>query len=161
MDHFYERHVLHSLAIAKFMEFKPGASVMDIGTGGGFPAIPLAIMFPHVHFTAVDSIGKKIKVLEAVSTALELSNLKAINARAETIKNRFDFIVSRATAPLNDLSQWGMKNIDDQPGNGIIALKGGDLEQELKGFRKAEVYEVSAYFNEPFFETKKIVFLPR
>lgn len=160
MDHFYERHVLHSLAIAKFISFKQGCRVLDVGTGGGFPGVPLSILFPEVHFTLVDSIGKKIKIVEAVAGELGLTNVKAVNARAETIPGQFDFVVSRATAPLSDLVKWTLQRIHKQGGNGLIALKGGDLDEELKGFKKVKTEPVSEYFKEPFFETKQIVFLP-
>jgi 16S rRNA (guanine527-N7)-methyltransferase len=164
MDQFYERHVLHSLAIAKFTGFKPGAKIMDLGTGGGFPAIPLAIYYPEVHFTAVDSIGKKIKVVEEVSNALGLNNLTAINSRAESLKTKFDFVVTRAVAELPLLVQWSEKLISSKQNhaipNGLICLKGGDLSEEIKPFKKrVQIYELSSWFKEEFFETKKIVYL--
>jgi 16S rRNA (guanine527-N7)-methyltransferase len=160
MDHFYERHVLHSLSIAKFLRFRAGEEVMDIGTGGGFPGIPLAILFPDTVFTLVDSIGKKIKIVEAVTSELGLTNVNALNARAESLKMKFDFVVSRATAPLEKLVQWSMQAIKKQEGNGLIALKGGDLEEELKGFKLAGRIPVCEYFEEPYFQTKEIIFLP-
>jgi 16S rRNA (guanine527-N7)-methyltransferase len=164
MDQFYERHVLHSLSIVKFTGFKPGAKILDLGTGGGFPAVPLAIYYPEVQFTAVDSIGKKIKVVEEVSLALGLDNLQAINARAESLKTKFDFVVTRAVAELPLLVQWTEKLINPKQNhaipNGLICLKGGDLTEEIKPFKKrVQVYELSSWFSEEFFETKKIVYL--
>ncbi|MDZ4751266.1 MAG: 16S rRNA (guanine(527)-N(7))-methyltransferase RsmG [Flavobacteriales bacterium] len=164
MDHFYERHVLHSLSIVKFTGFKDGSKVMDLGTGGGFPAIPLAIYYPEVHFTAADSIAKKIKVVEEISKALGLQNLTAVNGRAESVKAKFDFVLTRAVADLPQLVQWSRqlmsaKNNNAIP-NGLICLKGGDLSEELKPFKKqAQVYELKSWFDEEFFETKKIVYL--
>ncbi|MEP7265036.1 MAG: 16S rRNA (guanine(527)-N(7))-methyltransferase RsmG [Bacteroidota bacterium] len=160
IEHFYERHVLHSLAIANFISFNQGSRVLDVGTGGGFPGIPLAILFPEVHFTLVDSIGKKIKIVEAVSEELGLTNVKAINGRVELLNDKFDFVVSRATASLSDLVKWTLQSIKKQGGNGIIALKGGDLKEELKGFKKVKTEALSNYFKETFFETKQIVFWP-
>ncbi|MBL7914073.1 MAG: 16S rRNA (guanine(527)-N(7))-methyltransferase RsmG [Bacteroidia bacterium] len=164
ISHLYERHLLHSLAIAKFISFKPGAQVLDIGTGGGFPGIPLAIMFPETSFTLVDSIGKKIRVVEDVIQRLELSNAKAICERAENITGQFDYVVSRATAPLHDLYKWSRLKIARKQQhampNGIICLKGGDLDEELQPFKGlTEILPVSNYFSEDFFLTKKIVFL--
>jgi 16S rRNA (guanine527-N7)-methyltransferase len=164
MDQFYERHVLHSLAIAKFTGFKPGAKIMDLGTGGGFPAIPLAIFYPDVQFTAVDSIGKKIKVVEEVSKSLGLSNVIPVNGRAESLSTKFDFVITRAVAELPLLVQWSEKLISSKQNhaipNGLICLKGGDLNEEIKPFKKrVQVYELSSWFKEEFFETKKIVYL--
>jgi 16S rRNA (guanine527-N7)-methyltransferase len=164
MDQFYERHVLHSLSIVKFTGFKPGAQILDLGTGGGFPAVPLAIFYPEVQFTAADSIGKKIKVVEEVSKALELKNLQAVNARAESLRTKFDFVVTRAVAELPLLVQWSEKLISPKQNhaipNGLICLKGGDLKEEIKPFKKrVQVYELSSWFKEEFFETKKIVYL--
>jgi 16S rRNA (guanine527-N7)-methyltransferase len=164
MDQFYERHVLHSLAFVKFTGFKPGSKILDLGTGGGFPAVPLAIFYPEVQFTAVDSIGKKIKVVEEVSKALELKNLQALNARAETLRTKFDFVVTRAVAELPLLVQWSEKLISPHQNhaipNGLICLKGGDLKEEIKPFKKrVQVYELSSWFKEEYFETKKIVYL--
>lgn len=158
MEHFYERHVLHSMAIAKFHRFIPAERVMDVGTGGGFPGIPLAILFPEVEFTLVDSIGKKIKIVEAVAAALELKNVHPVNARVESIPGKFDYVVSRATAPLSDLVKWTSQSIHKQYDKGIIALKGGDLTEELKGFNHVKVKPVSDYFKEEFFTTKQIVY---
>jgi 16S rRNA (guanine527-N7)-methyltransferase len=160
MDHFYERHVLHSLAIAKFIRLRAGEKILDVGTGGGFPGIPLAILFPETDFTLVDSIGKKIKIVESVAGELGLENVTPINGRAESVKLKVDFVVSRATAPLTDLVRWTMQSINKQEGNGLIALKGGDLDEELRAFKMAGRIPVSEYFNEPFFETKQIIFLP-
>ena len=162
MDHFHERHVLHSLAIAKMISFKKGDEVLDIGTGGGFPGIPLAILFPDAKFTLVDSIGKKIKVVEAIVNEIGIMNVKSINARVETITLPFDFVVSRATAPLSDLLKWSFHLLRNQPQNGLIALKGGDLSEELKPFgKKVKVVDIATFYEEPYFETKKIVFLSK
>ena len=161
MDHFYERHVLHSLSIARFIEFKEEDEVLDIGTGGGFPGIPLAILFPETRFTLVDSIGKKIKIVDAVVGTLELKNVKTINARVETLNQKFDFIVSRATAPMAELIKWSIPLLRKRSGSGLLALKGGDLSSELQSIsQRLQVKEISTYFEEEFFETKKIVFLP-
>lgn len=165
MDHFYEHHVLHSLGIAKVLQFKPNTKVLDVGTGGGFPGIPLAILFPEADFFLVDSIGKKIKVVSAVVEALGLKNVKAKQIRAEEIKEQFDFVISRAVTELPVFNNWMKgkflkKNINDLP-NGILYLKGGDLTEELKPFKsKGSIYELKAYFQEDFFETKKVVYLP-
>lgn len=164
IDQLYERHVLHSLAIARFFTFNPGTRVLDVGTGGGFPGIPLAIMFPEVQFTLVDSIGKKITVVTEVAKALELKNVTALNVRAENLKENFDFVVSRAVTEFPVFEKWVRKLISTQQKNtflnGIIYLKGGDFEEEIKGFKKAQVYAISEKFEEPFFETKKIIYLP-
>lgn len=162
---FYERHVLHSLAIAKFMRFKPGTKVLDVGTGGGFPGIPLAILFPKVKFHLVDSIGKKIKVVNAVADALELVNVKAEQIRAEQLKEEYDFVVSRAVTRLPDFVQWIQKNISKKQKNtipnGVLYLKGGDLTEEVAPFKKKIVVQnLSEYFEEDFFETKKVLHLP-
>ena len=164
IDNLYERHVVHSLGIVKVMPFVDGAAVLDVGTGGGFPGIPLAIMFPNVKFTLVDSIGKKIKVVNAVAEALQLKNVEAYQTRAEQVKKRFDFVVCRAVTDMNDFARWVQGKIlpTNRHGlqNGILALKGGDLEEELKSFgSKATVYPLSKYFNEEFYETKKVVHL--
>lgn len=171
VENLEERHMLHSLAIARFLLFKPQTKILDIGTGGGFPGIPLAIMFPSCQFVLVDSIGKKIKMVEEMIDYLELKNVTAINARAETLKEPVDFVVSRAVAPLVDLYKWSGKLVlrekyNDRP-NGFILLKGGNLtaeKNELKsGMRKGvKIMEVplSTYFREPFFETKKIIYFP-
>ncbi len=162
---FYERHVLHSLAIAKLLRFTPKTRVLDVGTGGGFPGIPLAIMFPEVRFHLVDSIGKKIKVVQNVSEALGLQNVTAEQIRAEQLRSKYDFVVSRAVTRLPEFVPWVQKNISKKGfnalPNGIVYLKGGDLGEELKPFgKKVFVQELSEYFEEPFFETKKVVHLP-
>lgn len=160
-----ERHVLHSLAIARFITFKPGASVMDLGTGGGFPGIPLAILFPETSFFLVDSIGKKIKVVQAVAEELGLTNVRAAHSRAEAVPEQFDFVVSRAVAPLKELAGWIQGKVKPESRhvlpNGLICLKGGDLAAELAPFgRRVQVQPVADYFSEAFFETKQIVYLP-
>jgi len=161
---FYERHVLHSLAIAKFIRFTPGTKILDVGTGGGFPGIPLAICFPAVKFHLVDSIGKKIKVVNAVIHSLELTNVTAEQIRAEQIKEKYDFVVSRAVTQLPEFVSWVRKNISSKHinaiPNGIIYLKGGDLTDELKPLKKhAFVQDINDYFEEDFFNTKKVVHL--
>lgn len=165
IENIYEKHVLHSLAIAKFITFEPGTQILDIGTGGGFPGIPLAIMFPEVQFHLVDSIGKKIKVVQEVAGALNLKNVKAEQSRVEDLDRKYDFIVSRAVAPTDQLHGWTFKKFSKEPknsiANGYILLKGGDLTEELKKFKNI-VTEVnlSQYFKEEFFETKKIIYMP-
>ncbi|MBR7168245.1 MAG: 16S rRNA (guanine(527)-N(7))-methyltransferase RsmG [Bacteroidales bacterium] len=164
IDNLYERHVVHSLGIVKVMPFEDGATVLDVGTGGGFPGIPLAIMFPNVKFTLVDSIGKKIKVVNAVAEALQLTNVEAYQTRAEQVKKRFDFVVCRAVTDMNDFARWVQGKIlpTNRHGlqNGLLALKGGDLDNELKSFgNKVTVYPLSKYFDEEFYETKKVVHL--
>lgn len=161
----YEKHVLHSLAIAKAIRFSAGSAVLDVGTGGGFPGIPLAIIFPEVRFHLVDSIGKKIKVVKAVAEALQLENVTADQVRAEELKAKYDFIVSRAVISLPDFVKWIRKNVSSEQKNalpnGVLYLKGGDLQEELKPFgRQPVVYNLSSYFQEEFFETKKLVYLP-
>ena len=165
IDNLYEHHVLHSLAIAELIRFKPGTSIMDLGTGGGFPGIPLAIMFPEAKFHLVDSIGKKIRVCEEVKDALGLENVTTRWCRAEEVKEKFHFVVSRAVMPLPDLVKIVRKNISREQLNalpgGLICLKGGELEQEAKPFDKAaETVSLCDFFEEPFFETKKLVYLP-
>ncbi len=153
MEHFVERHVLHSLAIAKVRDFGASERVMDVGTGGGFPGIPLAIMFPETRFTLVDSIGKKISVVRGVSEALGLKNVEAVNGRAESVHGRFDCVVTRAVAPMATLLGW----VSDKCGE-ILALKGGDLTDELAATgRDYTLYKVSDFFSGEFFETKRIV----
>jgi len=164
-ESFYEHHVLHSLGIAKFTKFVSGTKILDVGTGGGFPGIPLAILFPKVHFHLVDSIGKKIKVVKEVSEALQLYNVRTEQIRAEQLTEKYDFIVSRAVTRLPEFVRWVSKNTAHQQknsvSNGILYLKGGDLTQEIKPYRKkVYVQDLSAYFEEEFFETKKIVHLP-
>jgi len=164
IDEIYLRHVLHSLAIAKVQPFLPGTSVLDVGTGGGFPGIPLAILFPEVQFHLVDSIGKKIKVVEQVADGLELQNVKVTNARAETITGQYDFIVSRAVAQMETFVRWVKNRVAKKSNhdlkNGILYLKGGDLTQELALFPKAKIYPISSFYKEAFFETKTVVHLP-
>lgn len=162
MEHFYERHVLHSLGIAKVMQFLPGAQVLDVGTGGGFPGIPLAILFPETKFLLVDSIGKKIKVVQEVAVAAEITNIEAIKARAEDVKGKYDFVVSRAVTTLPDFVKWVETKIKRESRNtlqnGILYLKGGDLETELAPLQnKCQVFNLGDYFEEAFFETKKAV----
>ena len=158
------RHVLHSLGIAKVQEFKSGAKILDVGTGGGFPGIPLAILFPEANFHLVDSIGKKIKVVEEVSEGLGLKNVKVTNARVESVTDHYDFIVSRAVAQMDTFVHWVKGRIAKQNKhefkNGILYLKGGDLSEELATYKTAKVIPLSDYFEEDFFETKKVVYLP-
>ena len=164
IDELYLRHVLHSLGIAKIQSFKPGTSVMDVGTGGGFPGIPLAIMFPETQFLLVDSIGKKLKVVKAVSDELGLKNVTILHDRVENVKQKFDFIVSRAVTNMNDFVGWVRKKIKKDSvhelRNGILYLKGGDLSEELQNFQSVKLYDLPDYFDEEFFETKKVVYLP-
>jgi 16S rRNA (guanine527-N7)-methyltransferase len=165
IDNLYEHHVLHSLGITKMLHFKPGSSVMDIGTGGGFPGIPLAILFPDVQFHLLDSIGKKIKVATAVAESLGLKNVTTVQCRAEEEKGKFDFIVSRAVLPLLDLTRLVKKNIKKEQmnamPNGLIALKGGELDKEIFTFRHTAVtVELKDYFKEEYFQTKKVVYVP-
>jgi len=164
IDELYIKHVLHSLAIAKVQKFNPNAKVLDIGTGGGFPGIPLAILFPETNFTLVDSIGKKIKVVNEIVKILQLKNVKAIHTRAEKIEDNFDFIVSRAVTNMNDFVKWTKNKVTKKSNhtlkNGILYLKGGDLTEELSNFPKATQYPISNFFDEVFFETKKVVHLP-
>lgn len=162
---FYERHVLHSLAIAKFTSFSQGTKILDVGTGGGFPGIPLAIYFPQTQFHLVDSIGKKIKVVKAIIESLDLKNVTAEKIRAEELKEKYDFVVSRAVTRLPEFVPWVRKNISRKPinpmPNGIIYLKGGNLEEEIKPFKKdIYVQDLSDFFEEEFFETKKVLHLP-
>lgn len=162
MEHFYERHVLHSLGIAQVMKFKTGATVMDVGTGGGFPGIPLAILFPETEFLLVDSIGKKIRVVQEVADATGIKNVKAIQSRAEDIKQKFDFVVSRAVTTLPDFIRWIDKSIKKESNhalaNGILYLKGGDINEEIAPVKnKCSIFDLSSYFEEAFFETKKVV----
>lgn len=158
------KHVLHSLGIAKVQSFLPSSKVLDVGTGGGFPGIPLAIMFPETEFVLVDSIGKKIKVVQAISDSLGLQNVKAIHGRAEKVQGEFDFIVSRAVTQMDDFVKWVRKKIKKKNRhelkNGILYLKGGDLTEELKNFPKANLVDLTDFFEDPFFDTKKVVHIP-
>ncbi len=164
IDELYTRHVLHSLGIAKIIEFRPGSRIMDVGTGGGFPGIPLAILFPEVDFYLIDVIAKKIKVVNEVAAGLGLKNVKAEQKRAELVKQEFDFIVSRAVTNMPDFVKWVddkvAKKQNHELANGILYLKGGDLTEELKAFPKATEYNLSDFFTDEFFETKKVVHLP-
>ena len=164
IDELYTRHVLHSLGIAKILEFKPGSKIMDVGTGGGFPSIPLAILFPEANFYAIDIIAKKIKVVNEVIKALGLKNIKAEQKRAEIVNHEFDFIVSRAVTNMPDFVSWIKNKIKSNSKhelqNGILYLKGGDLSEELKDIPKATEYNISEFFDNEFFETKKVVHVP-
>ena len=164
IDELYLRHVLHSLGIAKVQHFKPNTQILDVGTGGGFPGIPLAIMFPETKFYLVDSIGKKIKVVQEVVSALGLKNVKAEHTRAEKVKGEYDFIVSRAVTNMDDFVKWTRKKVAKKQyhelKNGILYLKGGDLTEELANFPKATIYNLSNYFTEDFYESKKVVHIP-
>lgn len=164
MDALYKKHVLHSLGIAKIMPFAAGTKVLDIGTGGGFPGIPLAILFPEVEFLLVDSIGKKITVVNAVIEALGLKNVRTVRGRAEKIKEKFHFIVSRAVTQMPEFLRWTKGKFEKEQmnakHNGVLYLKGGDLAEELAGI-KCEIFELKKVFDEPFFETKKVVYLSK
>ena len=164
IDELYTRHILHSLGIVKILEFKPGSRIMDVGTGGGFPGIPLAIMYPEVDFYLIDVIAKKIKVVNEVASALGLKNVKAEQKRAELVKENFDFIVSRAVTNMPDFVEWVSDRVKKESKhelkNGILYLKGGDLTEELASFPNATQYDLSDFFKEDFFETKKVVHLP-
>lgn len=164
IDELYLRHVLHSLGIAKVIQFQPNTKVMDVGTGGGFPGIPLAILFPETHFHLVDAIGKKIKVVNEVVEGLELKNVKTSNCRVEEVKDTYDFIVSRAVAQMETFVHWTKGKIAKKQNhelkNGILYLKGGDLTEELQKYTSATIYDLTNYFDEPFFETKKVVHFP-
>jgi len=166
MEHFYERHVLHSLAIAKVIQFKPETQILDVGTGGGFPGVPLAILFPEVSFHLVDSIGKKIKVVREVSNALELTNFSAEHARAEQVSGQFDFVVSRAVTRLTEFYPWvqnkfNKKSFNDLD-NGILYLKGVDLMEEFDQLKKPyQLFSLKDHYSEEWFESKGLVFVPR
>ncbi len=164
IDALYLRHVLHSLGIAKVQKFNAGARVLDVGTGGGFPGIPLAILFPETQFQLVDSIGKKIKVVQGVSESLGLKNLTAHHMRAEEVKGEFDFVVSRAVTTMPAFVKWVRSKVSKKQNhelrNGIMYLKGGDLSEELATYTSATLYNLPDYFEEDFFETKKVVHLP-
>ncbi|WP_340075608.1 16S rRNA (guanine(527)-N(7))-methyltransferase RsmG [Leptobacterium sp. I13] len=164
IDALYERHVLHSLGIAKVQPFLPKTEILDVGTGGGFPGIPLAILFPEAYFYLTDAIAKKIKVVDEVVSALGLKNVRTAHIRAEKVKEEFDFIVSRAVTNMPDFVTWVRKKVKKtsrhELKNGILYLKGGDLEEELKQFRNVQQFPLTTFFKEPFFETKKVVHLP-
>lgn len=164
IDELYLRHVLHSLGIAKVQDFKPKSSILDVGTGGGFPGIPLAILFPETNFHLVDSIGKKIKVVNEVVEGLGIKNVHTTNARVEEVKGNYDFIVSRAVAAMPTFVHWVKGKIAKESRhelkNGILYLKGGDLSEELTNYPKATIYDLQDYFEEDFFDTKKVVHLP-
>jgi 16S rRNA (guanine527-N7)-methyltransferase len=164
IDALYTKHILHSLGIAKIIDFVPGTYILDVGTGGGFPGIPLAILFPETRFYLIDIIAKKIKVVQAVVDALELKNVKAEQLRAELVKGDFDFIVSRAVTNMPDFVSWikdkVKKKSKHELRNGILYLKGGDLTEELKDFPKATQYDLADFFEDEFFETKKVVHVP-
>jgi 16S rRNA (guanine527-N7)-methyltransferase len=165
IDEIYVRHVLHSLAIAKIQPFLPQTQILDVGTGGGFPGIPLAILFPECQFTLVDSIGKKIKVVNEVVEGLQLTNVTTINERVEQVNQQFDFIVSRAVAAMPTFTHWVKGKISSTSKhdrrNGILYLKGGNLAEELASYTTAEIFNLEELFNDSFFETKKLVYLPR
>ena len=164
IESLYLRHVLHSLSIAKLIQFKEGSKILDIGTGGGFPGIPLAILFPDVEFHLVDSINKKLNVVNGVAGSLGLVNIKTTHSRAESIQGNYDFIVSRAVTTMPDFVSWVKNRVAKKSlhnlRNGILYLTGGDLTEELKLYKKATLYDLNTYFEEDFFETKKIVHLP-
>lgn len=164
IDHLYEKHVLHSLGIAKVVAFKPGTDILDIGTGGGFPGIPLAILFPESQFHLVDSIGKKIRVVQEISNALELKNVRVEQIRAEQLPGTYDFVVSRAVTELPEMLRWVRgkinKHYQNSLRNGILYLKGGELTEELRGLQaKYRVFHLTDYFSEEFFETKKVIYV--
>ena len=164
INFFYERHLLHSLGIAKVLQFLPNAKILDVGTGGGFPGIPLAILFPKTHFFLIDSIGKKIIVVEEVIAALDLKNISVSKIRAENFNQKVDFVVSRAVTKMDIFVPWVKKNIRSTHKhcikNGILYLKGGDLTQELLKFPKAQQFDLAQHFNDDFFEMKKVVYVP-
>ncbi|HSV88782.1 MAG TPA: 16S rRNA (guanine(527)-N(7))-methyltransferase RsmG [Bacteroidales bacterium] len=164
MENFWVHHVLHSLSIACFVSFKPGTQVLDVGTGGGFPGIPLAIFFPETEFLLIDSIGKKIKIVKEITQSLGLKNVSALQTRAEDIKEPFDFVVSRAVKSLPEFIPWVSGNIKEKGGNqienGILYLKGGEFGEEIRQLRmKASIFELKNWFSESYFETKKLVYL--
>lgn len=165
INELYLRHVLHSLGIAKIQKFNKGSSILDVGTGGGFPGIPLAILFPEVQFVLVDAIGKKIKVVQEVVDGLQLENVTALHSRVEDLDGQFDFIISRAVAAMPTFVHWTRgkikKDSSHERKNGILYLKGGDLTEELKDYKTVEIFDLQDYFEEDFFETKKMVYLPK
>ena len=164
MESLYEKHILHSLGVAKVMEFAPGTRVLDIGTGGGFPGIPLAILFPETEFTLIDSIGKKITVVKAVAEGVGLQNVNAIHGRAEKLKEKFHFVVSRAVTQMPEFLKWLKGKFEKEQfnpkHNGILYLKGGDLAEQLAGL-KCEIFNLKNYFDEEFFDTKKVVYVSK
>ncbi len=164
IEELYLRHVLHSLGIAKVQQFHPDATVLDVGTGGGFPGIPLAILSPETQFVLVDSIGKKIKVVEEVVQGLQLTNVRLVNQRVEDLEGQFDFIVSRAVAAMPTFMRWVKGKIKKESiherRNGVLYLKGGDLSEELTGYRTVQIFNLTDYFSDAFFDTKKVVYLP-
>lgn len=164
IENLFTNHILHSLSIVNIIEFESSTSVLDVGTGGGFPGIPLAIFFPNVKFTLLDSIGKKIKVVESVSKDLSLYNVNAINDRVENHFDKYDFILSRAVAKMDKFyslvnKNFNSKSINEIP-NGIISLKGGDLKDELKDFKEKKIFDISEFFTDDFFKTKRVVYVP-
>ena len=164
IDELYLKHILHSLAITKFIEFSDGTKILDVGTGGGFPGIPLAILFPNCSFHLVDSINKKLTVVNEVAKAIGLENLKTTHSRVEIIPDSYDFVVSRAVTSMPEFVKWVRDKVAKEQSNklknGILYLKGGDLTEELKDFKNVQVYNLSDIFEEEFFETKKLVYLP-
>ena len=164
INFFYERHLLHSLGIAKVLQFLPNSKVLDVGTGGGFPGIPLAILFPQTHFFLIDSIGKKIKVVKEVTKALDLKNISASKIRVENFNEKVDFVISRAVTKMDVFVPWVKKNIRSTHKhsikNGILYLKGGDLTQELFKFPKAQEFDLAQHFDDAFFKMKKVVYVP-
>ena len=164
IDELYLRHVLHSLGIAKVIQFADNSSILDVGTGGGFPGVPLAILFPNCQFHLVDSINKKLKVIDAVCEVIELTNVKTTHSRVEAIDETFDFIVSRAVTAMPEFTKWVKGKIAKRQKNaiknGILYLKGGDLTEELKQYTNVKAFLLSDYFEEDFFETKKVIYLP-
>ncbi|QNK77450.1 16S rRNA (guanine(527)-N(7))-methyltransferase RsmG [Winogradskyella sp. PAMC22761] len=164
IDELYLRHVLHSLGIAKVIDFVPGTSILDVGTGGGFPGVPLAILFPECQFHLVDSINKKLKVINAVAEALELTNIRTTHSRVEAIDETYDFIVSRAVTTMPEFTTWVKGKVartqKNELKNGVLYLKGGDLTEELKQYKTVKAFLLSDYFDESFFETKKVIHLP-
>lgn len=168
IDHLYEHHILHALGIAKVMRFLPGASLLDLGTGGGLPGVPLAILFPETRFTLIDGTRKKITVVQEIAQALDLKNIAAFHQRAEELKGKFDFVITRGVATLDQLMQWCYSLIANQHRhalpNGLLALKGGDLRAEIKALQKgaySEVFPLSQYFKEPYFEEKAVVYVQK